>query len=412
MVSQIQCNPISKQALRVSDSWCLAIGVVFACASIGGAAEIRIKDITSVQGARSNKLFGQGLVVGLNNTGGRSVSTQQVAIDMLRRLEVNTKISRQQITDNVFKSGNISHVMVTADLPSFARQGSKLDVVVSVLDDAQSLQGGTLIMTPLYGADGEVYATAQGQLSIGGFYVRNNIQGSQINHPTVARAVNAADVEREALGQFDVNGIVRLNLHSTDFGTAKEIMLAINRQYPACAKTLDPGTVQIRVPLQYLCDIPTFIGEIGQLAVMPDATARIIINERTGTVVVGHHVRISSLQIAHGNLTIKPNVVLTVQGGQNQPSTAPSAPPKEVPGLPPKENPDPIDDIMKSLRPNPLPLGDGKGRPLAAYDAEQTFSVADLARALTGLGATPRDMIAIFQMLKQSGALHADVFFE
>jgi flagellar P-ring protein precursor FlgI len=183
-------------------------------------------------------------------------------------------------------------------------------------------------------------------------------------------------------------------------------MLAINRQYAACARTIDAGSVQVRVPMQFLNDIPNFIGALGQLTVIPDSTAKIIINERTGTVVVGHHVRISSVQIAHGNLTIKPSVTLTPP-----PTTTPPPPPADQPGPPPKENEDPIEDILKSIKPRTLPPPDGNGRPLSIHDVEQTFSVADLARALTALGATPRDMIAIFQLLKESGALHADVVF-
>lgn len=375
--------------------------VVALCAPCRGQGEVRIKDITQVEGAMSNKLYGTGLVVGLYGTGGRSLSTQQMAIDMLRKLEMTTKIARQTLLDNVFKSTNISQVMVTVELPAFARKGSKLDVTVSVLDDASSLEGGTLLLTPLRGADGEVYVTAQGQLSIGGFRVASNVAGGQKNHPTVARAQNGGMVEREVVGQIDHGGIVRLLLRDADYTTAKAIMLAINKQYAATAKTLDAGTIQLRVPLQRRLDIPDFVSEIGELRVMPDTPARVVINERTGTVIVGHQVRISSVAIAHGNLVIKPNVTIPA-------TPPPKAPPDEERGPPPDESSDSVEDILKSLRPRNLPATDPQ-QPLILHNIEETFTVADLARVLNALGVSPRDLIAIFQALKESGAMHADL---
>jgi flagellar P-ring protein precursor FlgI len=379
---------------------CIACFVV---SSLPCRAEVRIKDITSVDGMRSNSLYGTGLVVGLNGTGGRSLSTQQMAIDMLRKLEMTTKLARQSLLDNVFKSNNIAHVMVTAELPAFARKGSKLDVIVSVLDDATNLEGGTLILTTLRGADGEVYATAQGQLSIGGFRVPSTVQGTQKNHPTVARGQNAGIVEREVLSQIDNGGVIRLALRDADFTTAKTIMLAINKQYPAVAKTIDPATIQIRVPMQRRDDLPDFVSEIGQINIIPDTAAKVVINERTGTVIVGHNVRISSVMIAHGNLSIKPNVTFI-------PSDASKAlPPAELNPPPPNESDDPVDKILESLRqPRPLP---GAEAPVAVHDVEQTFTVAELARVLNALGVTPRDLISIFQALRESGALHADIVF-
>lgn len=380
-------------------TFCLACVIV--TSTLCSAGEVRIKDITSVEGIRSNSLYGTGMVVGLNGTGGRSLSTQQMAIDMLRKLEMTTALARRSLLDNVFKSNNISQVMVTAELPAFARRGTKLDVLVSVLDDATSLEGGTLILTPLRGADGEVYATAQGRLSIGGFRVRTNNQNAQLNHPTVAIGQNDGVVEKEFLSPIGNNGLVRLSLRDVDSTTARSIMLAINKQYPAVAKTVDPGTVQIRVPEQRSHDISDFISEIGQISIIPDTAARIVINERTGTVIVGHNVRISSVMIAHGNLSIKPNVTLV-------PANVPPTPaPSEQNPSPPKEGEDLVDKILESLRqPRQLPAPEA---PLAVHDVEQTFTVADLARVLNALGVSPRDLIAIFQSLRESGALHADL---
>ena len=364
-------------------------------------AEVRIKDVTQVYGTTTNKLVGTGLVVGLNGTGARSLSTQQMAIDMLRKMEMTTKLARQSILDNVFKSSSIAHVVVTAELPPFARKGSTLDVTVNVVDDSQSLEGGTLILTPLRGVDGEVYATAQGALTIGGFRVKSNVPGSQQNHPTVARLQGGANVEKEELGHIDQGGVVKLLLKNPDSSTAKSIMLAINRQYPAAARTIDAGMVQIRIPTQRQFDLNDFVSEITQISILPDTEARIVINERTGTVIVGNQVRISAVQIAHGNLSIKPNV-----------SLIPTPPPPMLDGTddsPPGESSDPVEDVRKATRPRPLPGIEPSDKPLVLHNVDQTFTVGDLARVLNALGASPRDLIAIFQALKASGAMHADL---
>ena len=214
-------------------------------------AEVRIKDITMVDGARSNQLYGVGLVIGLNGTGAKSLATQQMAIDLLRKLEITTKLQRQTQLDNVYKSTSISMVMVTTEIPPFSRKGSRLDVVVSMFDDGTSLEGGTLLMTPLRGADGEVYAVSQGNVSIGGFRVRNNTPGGQLNHPTNGRIPGGATVEREALGEINQGGVIRLLLRDADSSTASAISQAINVRFPEAATTVDPGTVQVRIPLKY-----------------------------------------------------------------------------------------------------------------------------------------------------------------
>lgn len=377
------------------------IATVLLVAFVASArADVRIKDITSVEGARGNQLYGLGLVVGLNNTGARALSTQQMGIDMLRKMEVTTKIARQSLLDNVFKSTSIAAVMVTAEIPEFARKGSRLDVVVSVLDDATSLEGGTLILTPLKGADGEVYAVAQGQVSIGGFRVRGAGNSGQLNHPTVGRIQNGAITEREALGEIDQNGYVRLLLREPDFSTSSTISKAINERYPASAKTVDAGTVQIRVPLEWCRRVPEFVGEIGLLPITPDTPARVIINERTGTVIVGHNVRVSAVAIAHGSLVIKPNtaVVPPLGGGDSGPTALPN-PPSLL--TPPKEG----EERIPPPAVPPLPTD----KPNSIHRIEQTYTVSELARVLNALGVSPRDLIAIFQALKQSGALHAEL---
>lgn len=361
-------------------------------------AEVRIKDITSVEGARGNQLYGVGLVVGLNNTGARNLSTQQMAIDMLRKVEMSTTIARQSLLDNVFKSTSISKVWVTAELPEFARKGSKLDITVSVLDDATSLEGGTLVLTPLRGADGEVYAVSQGQVSIGGFRVRGANNG-QLNHPTVARIQGGAFVEREVLGEINQNGLVRLLLRDPDFATSANISHAINERFPGTSKTVDPGTVQIRIPVGLTRRVTEFVGEIGLLPVNADTPAKVIINERTGTVIVGHNVRVSAVAIAHGNLVIKPNLSV-VSPPSSGDSPFPLANPPSL-----RSPPDDEDDRSGRLPIPPAP----DDRPQTFHRIEPTYTVAELARILNALGVTPRDLIAIFQALKHSGALHAEL---
>ncbi len=372
-------------------------------------AEVRIKDITMVEGARGNQLYGTGLVFGLNGTGAKSLSTQQMAIDLLRKLEMTTKLQRQTQFDNVFKSTSISQVMVTTEIPAFSRKGSRLDVVVSMMDDGTSLEGGTLLLTPLRGADGEVYAVAQGNISIGGFRVRNNTPGGQLNHPTNSRIPAGAIVEREALGEIDQGGVVRLLLRDADSSTASIIAQAINVRFPDSAVSVDPGTVQVQIPARYRRAVPEFASDLGQIKIMPDAPARVVINERTGTVIVGHKVRISSVAIAHGSLVIKPNVAAApapAPGGlmplQGDPSALPD------PLMPRDGQKDKIDEILEALRPRPVQVPNSQG-PAALLEVEQTFTVAELARVLNALGVSPRDLIAIFQALKESGAMHAEL---
>ena len=392
----------------------MILGLIFSlAASRPCPAEVRVKDITMVEGARGNKLYGVGLVIGLNGTGANSLATQQMAIDMLRKLEVTTKIQRQTQLDNVYKSTSISMVMVTTQLPPFARKGSPLDIVVSVFDDSTSLEGGTLLLTPLRGADGEVYAVAQGNVSIGGFRVRSNTPGGQMNHPTNGRIPAGATIEKEALGEINLGGVMRLLLRDADSSTASSISLAINARFPESAITVDPGTVQVRIPSKYQRAVSEFAGEVGQIKVMPDVVARVVINERTGTVIVGHKVRISAVAIAHGSLVIKPNI-----------AAAPAAPPggltplitgdprlaESVPGRDgSRDGPrDRVDEILEALRPRPLQVPATQG-PAALLEVEQTFTVAELARVLNALGVSPRDLIAIFQALKESGAMHAEL---
>jgi len=346
-------------------------------------AGVRIKDITDFQGARSNQLYGFGLVVGLDGTGGKSQFTQQVAVDMLQKLKVTAKTVSTNPSDNVFKSGNIAAVMVTAEIGPFARWGSRLDVTISVLDDATSLQGGTLLLTPLKGADGEVYAVAQGPLSVGGFSFSGRAASAQKNHPTVGRIAGGAIVEREAHGDICFDGQMRLLLRDADYDTAQAITGVINQCFPASAVTVDAGTVQVFVPRCRCTNLVGFASELGLLEVMPDAPARVVINERTGTIVAGENVKIATVNIAHGNLAIVTNEEKQV----SQPLPFSKGRTVEVP------------------RTNLGITEQGGGLKVV----QGAVTAAELARALNALGVTPRDLIAIFQALKQAGALHAEL---
>ncbi len=352
-------------------------------------AATRIKDITEFEGARSNQLVGIGLVVGLENTGGRSLLTQQVASDLLTRFRINSLIASSNRLDPVIRTGNVSVVAITADLGPFARRGSKIDVTVSALDDALSLQGGTLIFSPLRGADDVVYAVAQGPLSVGGFQFgvpqgsQTPLASAQKNHPTVGRIPGGATVEREARGEIVCNGAIRLLLRDPDYTTSCAIAKVINRKFPNTAVTVDAGTVQVFVPHKPLTEVICFASELGQLEVSPDVVARVVINERTGTIVAGKDVQIDTVAVAHGNLAI-----LT--------SDEPFA-----------SQPPPFSGGTTAILPRPRLGVTEQGGSLRVL--ERGTTVADLARAMNALGVTPRDMISIFQALKQAGALHAEL---
>ena len=367
----------------------LVIAAALAACAAPARAVTRVKDITDLEGARANQLVGIGLVVGLENTGGRSLLTQQVAADLLYRFRVNSLIASSNRLDPVLMTGNVSVVAVTADLGPYSRRGSKIDVTVSAMDDALSLQGGTLIFTPLRGADDVVYAVAQGPLSVGGFQF-NVPQGSQTplasaqkNHPTVGRVPGGAIVEREARGEIVCDGAIRLLLRDPDYTTSCAIAKVINQKFPNTAVTVDAGSVQVFVPHKPLTEVICFASEIGQLEVTPDIPARVVINERTGTIVAGKDVQIDTVAVAHGNLAI-----LT--------SDEPFA-----------SQPPPFSGGTTAILPRPRLGVTEQGGNLRVL--ERTTTVADLARAMNALGVTPRDMIAIFQALKQAGALHAEL---
>ena len=362
----------------------LAIVVVALVVAAGSArAQVRIKDVTDIFGANANQLFGFGLVVGLDGTGSRSTFTQQVAVDMLQRLGTTAQIFSQLPADAVIRSTSISAVMVVAEIGPFTRKGGRLDVTVSCLDDARSLQGGTLLFTPLAGADGQTYVVAQGPLSVGGFAVSGQAAGLQKNQVNTGRVPNGGTVVKEAPGTFVSGGMSQLVLKTPDFNTARLVAKAVNEKYPLAAKATDAGTVALCCPTESGKSPVQFLGEVGLIEFRPDAPARVVINERTGTVVTGEHVTLSSCAVTHGNLYL---------------STAET---------PVASQPAPLSGGATAVLPR-TQVG-AREQTSRMIVLPKTTTVADVARALNALGVSPRDLISIFQALKQAGALHADL---
>jgi flagellar P-ring protein precursor FlgI len=345
-------------------------------AATGAAEAERIKDICDLQGVRANPLWGYGLVVGLNGTGDNAETSRRALTNVLRR-------SGLRLDPDDVASKNIASVIVTTELPPFARRGGALDVTVSAIGSASSLQGGTLLMTPLVGADGQVYAVAQGAISIGGFAAAGDKGSVQKNHPTVGRIPSGATVEREELATFVENGEVTLQLRNPDFRTAGRIAEAINRRFPASASAPDAGTIRVALPHELTRnELSGFVDSITSLEVEVDTPALVVINERTGTIIVGQHVGISTVAISHGNLSI----VTQEKDFVSQP-----APLSET-------------GETTTVRRTEIQAIEEAG-PLQVVPRQ--VSVSELARALNAMGATPRDLIAIFEALRQAGALQA-----
>lgn len=361
----------------------IALACALALAMPGGAeASSRIKDIVDVEGIRDNLLVGYGLVVGLDGTGDtlrNAPFTQQSLTAMLERLGVNTRGSRLD-TDNV------AAVMVTANLPPFAPQGSRIDVTVSTLGDATNLQGGVLLVTPLMGADGQVYAVSQGSVATGGFAAGGEAASVVRGVPTNARIANGAIVEREIEFRLAELKSLRLSLRNPDLTTAERVADAINAflGQPA-ANANNPTTVQLSVPPAFAGNVVNLLTDIEQLRVEPDLPARVIIDESSGVIVMGEDVRVSRVAIAQGNLTISVNETPQV----SQP--APFSNTGDTTVVPRTD----------------LEIDDGKGRKLAVVNG--SVSLRELVDGLNALGVTPRDMITILQAIKAAGALQAEI---
>jgi len=344
-------------------------------------AASRIKDIADFEGVRPNVLIGYGLVVGLNGTGDslrNAVFTQESLVAMLERLGVSTRGVN-------LNTKNVAAVMVTATLPPFARQGSRIDASVSAMGDAKSLLGGTLLATPLLGADGEVYAVAQGALAIGGFEAKGEAQSVTRGVPTAARLPAGALVEREVPFALDSLPELRLALRNPDFTTAQRVAAAINsRLEGAPARALDPTTVRLPIPPAWRGRTAALLSEIEQLPVEPDHPARIVIDEGSGIIVIGDKVRISRVAVAQGNLTVR--ITETPQVAQPNPLAAGET------VVVPRTN------VEVDTQPD---------RKLVVLETGATLDA--LVDGLNALGVGPRDMIAIIQAIKAAGALQAEI---
>ena len=366
-------------------TWCripaLAVGLLLLTVS-AVEANSRIKDIADFEGVRDNQLVGYGLVVGLNGTGDsltNSPFTKQSLIGMLERLGVNIR------NDNI-KTANVAAVMVTATLPPFARHGTRLDVTVSALGDAKSLQGGNLLVTPLVGADGEVYAVAQGNTAVGGFSAKGEGASVTKGTPTTARIPNGSIVEREVGFELAALRTVYLSLRNPDFTTATRTAEAINKYLGgASAKPLDPATVAMAVPPRYQDDIVSLLTDVEQLRVVPDQIARVVVNEQSGIIVMGENVRISTVGIAQGNLTIR--VTETPQVSQPGPFSTGGQ--------------------TAVVQRTDIQVAEDNDRRLAVL--QTGVSLQELVNGLNALGIGPRDMISILQAIKAAGALQAEI---
>lgn len=342
----------------------------------------RIKDIVDIEGVRDNQLVGYGLVVGLNGTGdglNNSPFTQQSLIAMLERLGVSVRGQNMN-------TGNVAAVMVTATLPPFTNQGSRIDVSISALGDSSSLQGGTLLVTPLLAADGEVYAVAQGEVSISGFSVQGDAASLTQNIPTSGRIAAGAIVEREINFELEDLQSVRLALKNPDFTTARRIEQAINGFVSVnLAKAENSSSVVLKRPGNYPGTIVDLITDIEQLPIQPDQPARVVISERSGVIVIGADVRVSSVAIAQGNLTVR--VTETPQVSQANPFAE-------------------AGDTVIVPRTD-LEVNQGDDVRLAMLETGVTLQ--DLVTGLNSLGMQPRDIITILQAVKAAGALQAEI---
>jgi len=343
----------------------------------------RIKDIADFEGVRDNQLIGYGLIVGLNGTGDNIKSVdfaKESLISMLDAVGVNAR-------DGQIKAKNVAAVMVTANLPAFSRQGSRIDVTVSALGDAKNLLGGTLIATPLKGADGEVYAVAQGTVATGAVAAGSQEEGSSVlkGVPTSGRIASGAIIEREIPFKLDSLETMNIALRNPDFTTSRRIADAINAMMGTpIAKSIDPGTVAMNIPENYQDNIVDLMTKVEQLQIQPDTVAKVVIDESTGIVVIGNHVKINRLAIAQGNLTIK------------------------------------ITDVPFVSQPEPFTLGEPIIVDTSLIDIQEDteakmkvldtgINLQELVDGLNALGVTPRDLISILQAIKVSGALQAEI---
>lgn len=357
----------------------LILSILAAGLPVSPAQAARLKDIADIEGVRGNQLLGYGLVVGLNATGDKkgAMFTVQSVANMLEHLGV-------RVDPKELKLSNVAAVMVTATLPPFVRPGSRLDLTLSSVGDATSLQGGTLIMTPLKGADGKVYAVGQGPVSVGGFAVSSGGDTAQKNHPTVGRIASGGNVERAIPFDLFAAGQIKVVLRSPDFITITRVQRVINDMLgDGRAQAIDSANVLIPLDDKLGSSPVHLIAKLESLDVEPDTEAKVVVNERTGTIIIGEHVRVSTVALAHGSL----NITIRNETQVSQPNALAGGQTTVVDNT----------SIQAGEESGQLQVVNG------------TVSLGEVVRALNSLGATPRDLIAIFQAMKEAGALQADL---
>lgn len=345
---------------------------------VDAALSTRLKDIASIEGVRENQLIGYGVVVGLEGTGDTTQNkfTFQAMANLMERMGLT-------LDPNAFQMRNTAAVAVTANLPAFAKVGTRIDITVSSLGSAKSIQGGILLITPLLGGDGDVYAVAQGPISIGGFNASSGGSSVSKNHSTVGRIPNGALVEKEVDFNFLELKTLNLVLHQGDFTTVDRTVNRINSEFGAIASSRDIRTIKITIPERYQNNPVSLLATLENLSVEPDQAARVVINERTGTIVFGENVKISTVALAHGNIT----VTISSQTSVSQPE-----PLSEGQTVVSQENQTEVSE-------------DNAHFTLFG----PTTTIADVVKTLNALGATPRDIIAILQAMRSSGALQAEL---
>ena len=363
---------------RLATGWLAVLMLALAVSPLHAS---RVKDLVLVGGGRENQLVGYGLVIGLAGDGdSNSQSTLRSVANTMQRFGVT-------VDSNQIKAKNVAAVLVTADISAFLKNGSRIDVTVASMGDAKTLQGGILLQTPLLGADGRAYAVAQGAVAIGGFLGGTGGAGGatvQKNHPTVGLISNGAIVEREIPARFVTDGSVSLQLHNPDFTSAARMADAINSVYSGAASARDAASVEVKLPEIYRGREVAFLADLGQIEVIPDTLARIVINERTGTIVATSTVRLSQVAISLGSLTI----TVSSSVGVSQP------------------NPFNNSGQTTAVPSTQTDVDERKGGFTVVNEAP---SIERLASALNALGVSTREMMAIFQTLKRSGALQAEL---
>lgn len=373
---KVNNNPHARFFRRIA----AGLPAVLFCTALGLAGTpSRIKDVAGFQGVRGNQLMGQGLVVGLDGSGDsrQTFFTTQMLANLLNREGI-------QVPGRSMQVSNVAAVTVTATLPAFSRKGEAIDVSVSSIGDADSLQGGMLLMTPLRAANGEIYAVAQGPVSIGGFAVRTSGSSVQKNQPTAGRIPGGAYVEREV--GFSLQGVGHLDLvlHQDDFSTAKRVAEAVNaRSGSTLAQPIDSRTVRIIVPDAYRADVVDFITTIENETIEVDRRAKVVINEKTGTIIFGSEVKIAPVTIVHGSLTVEVGTQFAIS------------------------QPNPFSQGETTVVPNQtVEVTETRAQPVQIREGS---TIAEVVQALNAVGASPRDILAIIQAIKANGGLQAEL---